>query len=101
MTKEQFLNATLDQISQVYMGKRHCCRCGCGGEYTATSFMVDPRSGVNDGDVKEKLERAKKIVRRGAGDVDYGDIYVDVRIGKNRCLTFYFDEVKEKVASLA
>ncbi len=27
-------------------------------------------------------------------DVDWGDNYVDVETGDNRCLTFYFDEVK-------
>ena len=94
MTKEQFLNATLNQISQVYSGKRHCCRCGCGGDYTATSFMVEPRSDVNDSLVEKRLKRAKRLVESGA-DVDYGDTYVDIETGDNRALTFYFDEIKK------
>ena len=100
MNKQTFLEATLSQVSQVYSGKRHHCRCGCGGDYTATSFMVKPRSDVNDKLVEKRLERAKKLVQAGV-DVDYGSNYVDIETGTNRCLTFYFDEVKEKVASLA
>jgi hypothetical protein len=92
MTKEQFLSATLNQISQVYSGKRHCCRCGCGGDYTSTSFMANPRSDVNDLLVENRLKRAKRLVESGA-DVAYGDTYVDIETGNNRALTFYFDEI--------
>lgn len=99
MNKQMFLEATLSQVSQVYSGKRNCCRCGCGGDYTATSFMVEPRSNVDDKLVEKRLKRAKKLVQAGV-DVDYGDIYVDIETGTNRSLTFYFDEVKEKVARL-
>lgn len=80
-------------ISQVYLGKRNCCRCGCGGDYTATSYMINPRSEENDKLVAQRLRRAQKLVREGA-DVDYGDNYVDVETGNDRTLTFYFDEVK-------
>jgi hypothetical protein len=100
MTKQQFLSATLNQVSQVYFGKRDCCRCGCGGDYTATSFMVNPpsfmvnpRSGVNDSLVEKRLKRAQHLVESGA-DVNYGETYVDVETGKNRTLTFYFDEIR-------
>ena len=93
MTKQQFLSATLNQVSQVYFGKRDCCRCGCGGDYKATSFMVVPRSDVNDSLVEKRLKRAKRLVESGA-DVDYGDTYVDVETGEDRTLTFYFDEIK-------
>ena len=94
MNKEQFLDASLTQISQVYYGKRYCCRCGCGGTYTATTYMVNPRTdNVNDESVAKRLHRAKKLVMSGA-EVDYDTTYVDVRTGENRTLTFYFDEVK-------
>lgn len=93
MTKEQFLSATLNQVSQVYSGKRDCCRCGCRGDYTATSFMVNPRSDVNDSLVEKRLKRAQRLIGSGA-DVNYGDTYVDVETGKDRTLTFYFDEVR-------
>lgn len=92
INQEQFLTATLSNVSQVYYGKRNCCRCGCGGDYTATSYMKNPRSEVNDGLVEKRLRRAKRLVEQGA-DVMYGDTYVDVEAGYNRSLTFYFDEL--------
>jgi hypothetical protein len=94
MNKEQFLDASLTQISQVYSGKRYCCRCGCGGTYTTTSYMVNPfADDTNDKLVERRLRKAKKLVLDGA-EVDYGTTYVDVQTGENRTLTFYFDEVK-------
>ena len=94
MNKSSFLEASLSQISQVYYGKRNHCRCGCGGTYTATTYMVNPRTDeINDESVAKRLRRAKKLVMSGA-DVDYGTTYVDVQTGENRTLTFYFDEVK-------
>lgn len=92
MNKETFLNLSLESISQVYMGKRRHCRCGCGGEYTATSYMKEPRSTVNDALVSKRLKRAKALVLSGA-DVDYGQTYIDVQTGENRALTFYTDEL--------
>ena len=92
MNKETFLNLSLESISQVYMGKRRHCRCGCGGEYTATSYMKEPRSTVDDALVSKRLKRAKALVLSGA-DVDYGQTYIDVQTGENRSLTFYTDEL--------
>ena len=94
ITKNQFLSATLNQISQVYHGKDACCRCGCGGTYTATSYMVDPRSDVDDELVAKRLQRAKRLVESKDNDVDYGDTYVNIPTGQNRALTFYFDDIK-------
>lgn len=92
MNKETFLNLSIESISQVYMGKRRHCRCGCGGEYTATSYMKEPRSTVDDMLVYQRLKRAKMLVLNGA-DVDYGQTYIDVQTGENRTLTFYTDEL--------
>lgn len=92
LTKETFLSSTLNQISQVYLGKDHHCRCGCGGDYTATSFMVNPRSDVDDALVSKRLKRAKRLVESGA-EADYSSTYVNIKTGENRALTFYFDEV--------
>ena len=92
ITQEMFLNATLSDISQVYVGKDHCCRCGCGGTYTATSYMIEPRSEVNDDLVAERLKRGKKLVLGGA-ETDYCGNHVNIVTGRNRALTFYFDEV--------
>lgn len=95
MTKEQFLSATLNQISQVYLGKDRHCRCGCGGDYTATSYMIKPRTAdINDALVAKRLKRAKKLVESGI-NVDYGNTYVNISTGNNRAMTFYFDEVAE------
>lgn len=92
MNKEQFLRLEITGISKVYLGKRNCCRCGCGGEYTSTSYMKNPRSKVDDKLVAQRLKRAKKLVDEGA-DVDYGDTYIDVQTGHDRTLTFYIDEL--------
>ena len=94
MNKEKFLALTIEGVSQVYMGKRNCCRCGCGGDYTATSFMQNPRSAVNDSLVTKRLKRAQELVRQGA-DTEYGDTWIDVQTGQDRTLTFYTDELKK------
>lgn len=96
MNTNEFLKVTVEQVSQVYQGKRDCCRCGCGGNYTATTFHNDPRSEVDNVKVSRLLKRAKKLVSEGA-DVDEGDTYLDVRTSEHNCLTFYFDEIGPKV----
>jgi hypothetical protein len=90
--REDFLNATLSQVSQVYVGKDNCCRCGCAGTYAATSFMKDARSDVNDSLAQRRLSKAQKLVREGA-EVDFGGSYVNVVSGNDRAITVYFDEV--------
>jgi hypothetical protein len=92
MNKETFLKVSISEISQVYSGKRNCCRCGCGGDYVATTFMIKPRSNVDNKLVERRLKRAKYLVVAGA-EVDYGSNYVDVKTGNDRTLTFYFDGV--------
>ena len=89
-TKEEFLNTTLSEISQVYSGKRDCCRCGCGGNYCSTSFMKGARSEVNNKLAQQRLKRAKKLIVEGA-EFDTQDTYFDVKTGNDRTLTFYFD----------
>lgn len=91
ITKEEFLNATLDKISQVYAG-REGCRCGCVGEYTATSFMKKPRSKVDDVLVGKRLKRAKGLIKKGI-PYELGTTYINIITGVRRVLTFYFDEV--------
>jgi hypothetical protein len=95
MTKEQFLSLTLENISQVYSGRRDVCRCGCAGTYTATSFMNNPRSDINDALVAKRLKRAQKLVAADDAHVDYGDTYIDIETGNDRCLCFYIDEIKK------
>ena len=95
MTTEEFLKIGLEGISHVYQGKDNHCRCGCGGEYTATSFMENPRSTVDDKSVAKKLERAKKLISSGSVHYAFGTTYVNVVTGRNRALCFYFDELKK------
>jgi hypothetical protein len=92
MNINEFLNFTIENISQVYVGKDRCCRCGCGGDYTATSYMVKPRSDVNDSLVEKRLKRAKRLVESGV-EYQIGDNHINIELGNNRALTFYFDEV--------
>lgn len=94
MNKEQFLAASVSNFSQVYMGKQNICRCGCAGKYTATTYMDNPRtSTIDDNAVARMLRRAQKLLKEGA-DADTGSNYFEVTTGDNRCLTFYFDELK-------
>jgi len=93
MNKETFMNLTIANISQVYVGKDRHCRCGCGGDYVATSYMVNPRSEVNDTLAEKRLERAKRLIESGA-KVEFGSTYVNISTGNNRALTFYLDELK-------
>lgn len=93
MTKEEFLKIELSQISQVYLGKNNCCRCGCGGTYTATSFMEDPRGEVDDVLVAKRLKRAKSLVSGGA-PFEFGDNHINIPTGEKNALTFYTDELK-------
>jgi hypothetical protein len=92
MNINEFLNFTIENISQVYVGKDRCCRCGCGGDYTATSYMVKPRSDVNDSLVEKRLKRAKRLIESGV-EYQIGDNHINIELGNNRALTFYFDEV--------
>jgi hypothetical protein len=92
MTVSEFLSCTIKDISQIYVGKDYHCRCGCGGNYTSTSYMTDPRSEVNDKLVEKRLKRAKKLIQEGA-KYDLSFICINIVTGKNRALTLYFDEV--------
>lgn len=93
MEISKFLELDISKISQVYSGKRDCCRCGCGGDYVSTSYMKDARSDVNDKLVERRLKRAKKLVSEGA-EFNDGGSYIDVKTGEDRTLTFYLDDLK-------
>lgn len=90
MDKQEFLNVKLEQITQVYSGRRDCCRCGCGGDYVSSSYAKPTTwATVNDSLVQRRLNRAKKLVEQGA-EFDSDTIYFDVKTGNDRTLTFYF-----------
>lgn len=89
ITKERFLSATVTDISSVYNGKQNCCRCGCGGTYTSTSAATHSRNIIDDRLVVKRLRRCQKLVANGA-EVKCDTMYVDVTVGKDRTMTFYF-----------
>ena len=93
-TKEEFLNSTLSNYSQLYFGKNNCCRCGCKGEYYSTTFMDKPRSEVNDSYIEKQLTRAKRLVLKGA-DIEIEGNYINIPTGETKALTFYLDDLKE------
>ena len=84
----------LDQISQIYLGKNHYCRCGCGGTYVSTSYMEDPRNDVDDKLAGSRLKRAKKLALNTDSVVDYSDNHINIGYGDNRAITIYLDELK-------
>ena len=90
VTKEKFLQLELKDISQVYSGKRECCRCGCGGDYISTSFSKETNIDTDDKLVERRLKRAKKLVLGGA-DYNIGERCIDVQTGENKTLTFYIN----------
>lgn len=94
-TVEEFLQIQLSQISQMYTGKANCCRCGCKGKYTATSFMESPTTKVNDTAVKQQLTKAKRMIADGTFcKIDFGSTYIDIQYGEDRSITFYTDKIK-------
>lgn len=92
---EKFESLTIGQVSQVYVGKDRHCRCGCGGDYVATSFMVEPRSEVNDKLAKSRITKAKKLVEQGA-ELRVEPTYFNVSYGNNRAITIYTEEIKQQ-----
>ena len=93
ITIDQFYDFKLSQVSQTYLGDDSCCRCGCRGEYTATSYHISPRSEVNDNLVSKRLERAKRLIKNGS-KYEIGGNNINVVTGNNRALTLYFDEIR-------
>jgi hypothetical protein len=87
---------SLDQISQIYVGKDRNCRCGCGGTYIATSFMDSPRTDIIDNIRAQKnLPRAKNLSLKKDVLVEYGDNHINIGYGNNRAITIYTDELKK------
>ena len=91
-SKSDFLNVSLNQVSQIYVGKDRYCRCGCAGTYVSTSFMKDARSAVNNSLAQRRLSKALNLVKEGAF-AEYEGSYVNVVSGNNRAICIYFDEI--------
>lgn len=85
---------TIQKISQIYFGKDNHCRCGCGGTYVATSYMIEPRSAVDDTEAEALLRKAKKYDKIH-NCAEYGETYINIPLKNNKCYCIYFDEVKK------
>jgi hypothetical protein len=55
--------------------------------------MEKPRNEIKDKLAERRLKQAQQLVLEGA-DYDSSYNYFDVETSENRCLTFYFDEIK-------
>jgi hypothetical protein len=55
--------------------------------------MIKPRNEINDKLAERRLKQAHKLILEGA-DFDSSYNYFDVETSENRCLTFYFDDIK-------
>ena len=87
-------NLKISDISQIYQGKDNACRCGCKGTYVASSFMLNPRSDVDDKKILSRLERAIKLVDANEADIENNGNHINVSFGNDRAITIYLDELK-------
>jgi hypothetical protein len=73
---------------QLYVGKGHCCRCGCGGNYFRTSEDAGHAKKIRN--YIKKLLSGKYAVTEQAG---LGDEYIyEIELSKSgadRVATFY------------
>lgn len=70
------------KISQIYMGKDECCRCGCKGEYVVPGDRM----------FLKRLVRFEKLVcTPGSQTEDFGN-YINVSYGNNRAMTVYLND---------
>jgi hypothetical protein len=81
---------TLDQVESIYIGKGHCCRCGCGGDYLR----------VKDGHSKRMAHYMKKLASGEYQIIEQDGLNNEViyeielsKAGHDRVATFY---VKKK-----
>ncbi len=84
----------LKNISQIYKGKNNHCRCGCGGEYVATSFMEHPRSIIDNKKAEKWLKNAKTYDKKH-NNAEYSETYINIGMANNQCYTIYLDELKK------
>lgn len=97
----------IDDVSSIYRGKPHMCRCGCSGTYTYSSAYAKEESeshgyevASNDAIVKRGVNQMNKaIVDRTANVelIDDGDgerIY-NWDISDRTCLTIYVKPHKQ------
>lgn len=103
ITKEIFLNMTIENIAYVYYGNNTNIYGKRKGEYVATSFMFQPSIGtkIDDKLVERRLKKAKKAINDGALFLIFNNLnIVDVSVGEDKTLTFYLDEQNRQTNNL-
>lgn len=68
------------KVTKIYLGKDHCCRCGCLGTYAyqgTTTF-------------KRRQTRIEKMTCDEVLEVDNGRTYINLSLPNNKALTIYF-----------
>jgi hypothetical protein len=84
----------LSNISEIYVGLNRNCRCGCGGNYIATSYHKTKSNLSNDIEAQNKLNLAKELALKKDSEIDYEDTYINIGYGNNQAITIYLDDIK-------
>lgn len=74
------------KVNQLYIGRRDCCRCGCGGRYTESMATIKKH-------LKEHADAFESAdVEDGFGDEKYAEIDLgEYANGDAKCATLYFE----------
>lgn len=79
---------SLEQVESLYIGKGHCCRCGCGGNYFRVAEDANHAKTIRH--YLKKLASGKYAITEQAG---LGDEYIyEIELSKSghdRVATFY------------
>lgn len=85
-----FYGLDLSQLTRIYSGKNHCCRCGCGGRYFEKS----------DKSFQSVLARLERMMRDNCKDSEEADCgrdgaggWVNIPYGhprSNKCYCLFF-----------
>lgn len=75
------------ELDKIYIGKRDCCRCGCGGDYADQD---------SPGLLNKRFNRFKRMAEMGdlITYIDSRQLILEITTGKNRCLTVYLNPKK-------
>lgn len=78
---------TVDQVESLYIGKGHCCRCGCGGDY----FRVaeDPAHAKKIKHFLKKMASGKYVVTELGGYIFEIELS---KSGHDRVACFYLHD---------
>jgi len=88
----EILELDESKITKFYVGKDHCCRCGCGGAY-----YHDPNNRMWKGE----LTKFRRMLQYGCiREVEIEEMgkqwWINAAYGskeQNRCFCFYFNKI--------